>query len=193
MNNPKTEEIVEFTREYANTLRFEDPTAMVWLGHAADLIEQLQQELIDERYRHDRLQDFCVAQGEELSKLKERQKANEHKERNIELCGTGCITEASLKILLPPKALKLSGIGRDQRVFIVAGKGCIALLAHNDGLYRNAKRYDLGKDVKWEELKDKDIEPEFAQRVTHKPDAQLRPLRDMDEIKYYMGDEPKEE
>ena len=42
--------------------------------YAADLIEQLQQELIDERYRHDRLQDFCVAQGEELSKLKEQQR-----------------------------------------------------------------------------------------------------------------------
>lgn len=37
---------------------------------AADLIEQLQQELIDERYRHDRYADFCVAQGEELSVLK---------------------------------------------------------------------------------------------------------------------------
>lgn len=34
---------------------------------AADLITELQQELIDERYRHDRLQDFCVAQGEGLS------------------------------------------------------------------------------------------------------------------------------
>ena len=41
---------------------------------AANYIEQLQQELIDERYRHDRLQDFCVAQGEELSKLKAQQR-----------------------------------------------------------------------------------------------------------------------
>ena len=39
---------------------------------AADLIEQLQQELIDERYRHDRYADFCVAQGEELSKFKKK-------------------------------------------------------------------------------------------------------------------------
>ena len=39
---------------------------------AADLIEQLQQELIDERYRHDRYADFCVAQGEELSEYKRR-------------------------------------------------------------------------------------------------------------------------
>lgn len=37
---------------------------------AADLITELQQELIDERYRHDRLQDFCVAQGEALSACK---------------------------------------------------------------------------------------------------------------------------
>lgn len=42
---------------------------------AADLIEQLQQELIDERYRHDRYADFCVAQGEELSEYKRRLRA----------------------------------------------------------------------------------------------------------------------
>ena len=67
--NPKIEEIVK-------ALRFE---ASIYVGSstsivcevAADLITELQQELIDERYRHDRLQDFCVAQGEELSKLKE--------------------------------------------------------------------------------------------------------------------------
>lgn len=40
---------------------------------AADRLKALEQELIDERYRHDRVQDFCVAQGEELSKLKEKQ------------------------------------------------------------------------------------------------------------------------
>lgn len=47
----------------------------------ADSIEQLQQELVGERYRHDRLQDFCVAQGEELSKLKEQQRWIPVKER----------------------------------------------------------------------------------------------------------------
>lgn len=40
---------------------------------------------------------------------------------------------------------------------------------------------------------DKDIETELVERVTHKPEAQLRPLRDMDEIKYFMGEEPKGE
>lgn len=35
---------------------------------------ELLKELIDERYRHDRLQDFCVAQGEEMSKLKAQQR-----------------------------------------------------------------------------------------------------------------------
>jgi hypothetical protein len=42
---------------------------------AADLIEQLRQELIDERYRHDRYADFCVAQGEELAEYKRRLRA----------------------------------------------------------------------------------------------------------------------
>lgn len=70
--NPKTEEILK-------ALRFE---ADIYVGRstslvceaAADLIEQLQQELIDERYRHDRYADFCVAQGEELSRLKAQQR-----------------------------------------------------------------------------------------------------------------------
>ena len=42
---------------------------------AANYIERLQQELIDERYRHDRYADFCVAQGEELSEYKRRLRA----------------------------------------------------------------------------------------------------------------------
>lgn len=70
--NPKIEE----------TLKALEYEAFMWRGNgvsavcltAADLIEQLQQELIDERYRHDRLQDFCVAQGEELARLKARQR-----------------------------------------------------------------------------------------------------------------------
>lgn len=61
--------------EILKALRFE---ASIYVGSstsvvcevAADIIEQLQQELIDERYRHDRYADFCVAQGEELSALK---------------------------------------------------------------------------------------------------------------------------
>ena len=72
MNSPKIELILK-------ALRFE---AGIYVGSstsivceaAADLIEQLQQELIDERYRHDRYADFCVAQGEELSKLKAQQR-----------------------------------------------------------------------------------------------------------------------
>lgn len=39
---------------------------------AADFIEQLQRELEDERYRHDRYADYCVAADEERSALKER-------------------------------------------------------------------------------------------------------------------------
>ena len=80
--NSKIEEIVEALRCRAhgdacteeclcfNNKDFDCVSNFTVLTVAADLIEQLQQELIDERYRHDRLQDFCVAQGEELSKLK---------------------------------------------------------------------------------------------------------------------------
>lgn len=93
--NPKIEEIVATLRTYApdedGTSRYilipaagrgataEYPVTIRshrtdFMRDAADLIEQLQQELIDERYRHDRYADFCVAQGEELSKLKEQQR-----------------------------------------------------------------------------------------------------------------------
>ena len=93
--NPKIKEIVATLREYApdedGTQRYilipaagrgaiaEYPVTVRShrtdiMRDAADLIEQLQQELIDERYRHDRYADFCVAQGEELSKLKARQR-----------------------------------------------------------------------------------------------------------------------
>ena len=70
--NPKIEEIVKALRYEALMQRGNDVAVVCWT--AADLIEQLQQELIDERYRHDRLQDFCVAQGEDLSALKARQR-----------------------------------------------------------------------------------------------------------------------
>ena len=60
---------------------------------AADLIEQLQQEFADEHYRHDRLQDLCVAQGEELSRLKVQQRwipaterLPEHREAVLTIC-----------------------------------------------------------------------------------------------------------
>lgn len=69
--NPKIEEIVEELRSEALMLRGYDG-GVCWT--AADIIEQLRRELIDERYRHDRYADFCVAQGEELSKLKEQQR-----------------------------------------------------------------------------------------------------------------------
>lgn len=82
MNNPKTEEIVASLRGCA--LNNGLCSKCVVTGEtdcncrselmliAADLIEQLQQELIDERYRHDRYADFCVAQGEELRALKKK-------------------------------------------------------------------------------------------------------------------------
>lgn len=37
---------------------------------AADAIEQLQKELREERYRHDRLQDFEVAEAEQLHQMR---------------------------------------------------------------------------------------------------------------------------
>ncbi len=71
--NPKIEKVLK-------ALRFE---ASIYVGSstplvceaAADLITELQQEIIDERYRHDRYADFCVAQGEELSEYKRRLRA----------------------------------------------------------------------------------------------------------------------
>lgn len=86
MNNPKTEEIVEalLCRAYQDDCTedcicysnkdFDCVSNFTVLTAAVDFIEQLQQELIDERYRHDRLQDFCVAQGDELSKIKAQQR-----------------------------------------------------------------------------------------------------------------------
>lgn len=71
--NPKIEETLKALRYEALMLRGNDVSAVCWT--AADLIEQLQQELIDERYRHDRYADFCVAQGEELAEYKRRLRA----------------------------------------------------------------------------------------------------------------------
>jgi hypothetical protein len=69
----RIEEIVKALRYEAYMWRGNDAAAVCFA--AADLIEQLQQELIDERYRHDRYADFCVAQGEELAEYKRRLRA----------------------------------------------------------------------------------------------------------------------
>lgn len=49
----------------------------VLVGHAAETIEQLQQELIDERDRYDRLVSFELAEAKELAarKLRQREEA----------------------------------------------------------------------------------------------------------------------
>lgn len=163
--------------EYPVTVRSHRTDIM---REAADLIEQLQQELIDERYRHDRLQDFCVAQGEELSACKSDMTA--YVQRKIrdecDLCKRAAPREFCREV----------------------DYGC-AICNHTAGCV--CARCRAGDQFEWrgvpvpeppmEENHDKDIEPELVERVTHKPDAQLRPLQDMDEIKYYMGEEPKEE
>lgn len=71
--NPKIEETLKALKYEAFMLRGNDVSAVCLT--AADLIEELQRELIDERYRHDRYADFCVAQGEELSEYKRRLRA----------------------------------------------------------------------------------------------------------------------
>lgn len=78
MKNIKTAEIVAILRHCANNTcimcpAFNPPTSACFetLAAAVDRLEALEQELQDERYRHDRYADFCVAQGEELSRLKE--------------------------------------------------------------------------------------------------------------------------
>ena len=82
--NPKIEEVVQSLRGCSADVMDCKNCVAGWQSraycfntlrlYAADLIEQLQQELIDERCRHDRLQDLYVAQGEELSKLKAQQR-----------------------------------------------------------------------------------------------------------------------
>lgn len=72
MTNPTTAELVGKLRAYGDM--YEGSTLALDVFRAADRLEALGQELIDERYRHDRLQDFCVAQGEELSRLKAQQR-----------------------------------------------------------------------------------------------------------------------
>ena len=73
MTNPTTAELIKWLREAQITM-FLSPYSEAMLSATANRLKALEQELIDERYRHDRLQDFCVAQGEELSKLKAQQR-----------------------------------------------------------------------------------------------------------------------
>lgn len=91
MINKTTADQVEWLRAhaYVNDLANERFAGMGSHGvtakccrEIADHLEAMEKELIDERYRHDRLQDFCVAQGEELSALKEDLKAI--------VCGNEC-------------------------------------------------------------------------------------------------------
>ena len=79
--NRKIEEIVATLRHCAShncimCPAYSPPNSKCFetLAAACDRLEELEKELIDERYRHDRYADFCVAQGEELSKLKEQQR-----------------------------------------------------------------------------------------------------------------------
>ena len=74
MDNLTTAELLDKLYDVAGGLQSvdEDDDAEV-VYEAIYRLRKLEQELIDERYRHDRVQDFCVAQGEELSRLKEKQ------------------------------------------------------------------------------------------------------------------------
>lgn len=74
MNNLTTAELLKKLNQGIYLAYYEGETYCVNLLQAAyDRIEALEQELIDERYRHDRVQDFCVAVCEELRELKEKQ------------------------------------------------------------------------------------------------------------------------
>jgi hypothetical protein len=86
VSNPTTAEIITALRcriddedctpdcKCFNCWDFRCDVANITLRLAADRLEALEQELIDERYRHDRLQDFCVAVCDELRTLKENLK-----------------------------------------------------------------------------------------------------------------------
>ena len=87
---------------------------------AADAIEQLQKELREERYRHDRLQDFEVAEAEQLHQMRvERNMLAEklrEKESVLSLLRQGKQQWISVKDRLPEK--------RDVEVLVIAtGKG----------------------------------------------------------------------
>ena len=128
--NPKIEDIVATLRTYApdedGTSRFilipaagrgataEYPVTIRshrtdFMRDAADLIEQLHQELIDERYRHDRYADFCVAQGEELSRLKAQQRWIPVTERLPEESGRYLTRERFGTDILSYEVLKTKG------------------------------------------------------------------------------------
>ena len=118
--NPKIEEIVESLRgcvldvaltcdKCVATGEMDCNCRSELMLTAANYIEQLQQELIDERYRHDRLQDFCVAQGEELSKLKAQQRWIPVTERLPEESGRYLTRERFGTDILSYEVLKTKG------------------------------------------------------------------------------------
>lgn len=66
----KTNDIVQWLRDQA--IRAPEDVLKRGMTQAADKIEELEEELSAEMYRHDRLQDFEVAESEELAQLKAR-------------------------------------------------------------------------------------------------------------------------
>ena len=93
---------------------------------AADRIEELQRELEDERYRHDRYADFCVAQGEELEKLKNKDLPK------AEFFGHKRVDSPDLTITIPREALRAAGIGYGHKVCVVVTENCVSLVKHNE-------------------------------------------------------------
>lgn len=98
-------------------------------------------------------------------------------------CGEITIKDPIWSVHIPREAYREAGFAPGTHAEVMAFSGGIMLLKVVEIKATN------GHIIQF----DKDIEPELVERATHKPDAQLRPLRDMDEIKYYMGEEPKEE
>lgn len=64
----KTEQIVNWLRDQA--MRMPEDVHKRGMKRAADRLEELDAELRAEMYRHDRLQDFEVAEAQELAKIK---------------------------------------------------------------------------------------------------------------------------
>lgn len=71
MNKREVDEILYMLDGYAAMAVNEDRGMFF---KAVALVETAVNELEDERYMHDRLQDYCVAQGEELNRLKAQQR-----------------------------------------------------------------------------------------------------------------------
>ena len=95
----KSEQIVSWLRDKAARAEGRDYRKMLTV--AAEKIVELETELREEMHRHDRLQDFEVAEAEELRKARERNRWIPVTERLPEVlpCGAGTAYSEAVNVL----------------------------------------------------------------------------------------------